>query len=64
MYQNQVGYADFRKKTPLNSESVFQLASVSKQFTATAIMQLKEKSKLKKKTIYILFTYLHIRAPI
>ena len=47
VYQNQVGYADFRKKTPLNSESVFQLASVSKQFTAAAIMQLKEKSKLK-----------------
>ena len=47
VYQNQVGYADFRKKTPLNSESVFQLASVSKQFTAAAIMQLKEKNKLK-----------------
>ena len=47
VYQNQVGYADFRKKTLLNSESVFQLASVSKQFTAAAIMQLKEKSKLK-----------------
>ncbi len=47
VYQNQIGYADFRKKTPLNSESVFQLASVSKQFTAAAIMQLKEKNKLK-----------------
>ena len=47
VYQNQIGYADFRKKTTLNSESVFQLASVSKQFTAAAIMQLKEKNKLK-----------------
>ena len=47
VYQNQVGYADFRKKTPINDESVFQLASVSKQFTAAAIMQLKEKNKIK-----------------
>jgi CubicO group peptidase (beta-lactamase class C family) len=47
VYQNQVGYADFRKKTLINSESIFQLASVSKQFTAAAIMQLKEKNKLK-----------------
>lgn len=47
VYQNQVGYADFRKKTPIKSESAFQLASVSKQFTAAAIMQLKEKNKLK-----------------
>ena len=46
VYQNQVGYADFRKKTPLNQESVFQLASVSKQFTAAAIMQLIEKGKI------------------
>lgn len=47
VYQNQIGYADFRKKTPINNESVFQLASVSKQFTAAAIMQLKEKNKVK-----------------
>lgn len=47
VYQNQVGYADFRKKTPINNESIFQLASVSKQFTAAAIMQLKEKNKVK-----------------
>ncbi len=47
VYQNQVGFADFRKKEPLKEESVFQLASVSKQFTAAAIMQLKEKGKIK-----------------
>ena len=47
VYQNQVGYADFRKKTLINNNSIFQLASVSKQFTAAAIMQLKEKNKLK-----------------
>ncbi len=47
LYSNQVGVADFNKKTPLNKESVFQLASVSKQFTAAAIMLLHEQNKIK-----------------
>ena len=46
IYQNQVGYADFRKKKSLDKESVYQLASVSKQFTATAIMMLYEQNQL------------------
>lgn len=47
VYNNQVGYANFRKRLPLKENSVFQLASVSKQFTATAIMHLKEMEKIK-----------------
>ncbi|MFT5762535.1 MAG: CubicO group peptidase (beta-lactamase class C family) [Polaribacter sp.] len=47
VYENQIGYADFRKKTKLNEESIYQLASVSKQFTAASIMILKEKNQLK-----------------
>lgn len=47
VYQNQIGTADFKKKTLLNKESVFQLASVSKQFTAAAIMLLQERNQLK-----------------
>ena len=47
IYQNQIGYADFRKKRKLNEESIFQLASVSKQFTATSILILKERNQLK-----------------
>ena len=47
VYKNQVGYTDFRKKIPLKDASVFQLASVSKQFTAAAIMLLKERGKIK-----------------
>ena len=47
VYQNQIGFADFRKKVPLNSASAFQLASVSKQFTAAAIMLLNERNLLK-----------------
>lgn len=47
LYNNQVGFADFKKKTPLNEESAFQLASVSKQFTAAAIMLLNERGEIK-----------------
>ena len=47
VYENQIGTADFKKKIPLNKESVFQLASVSKQFTAAAIMLLNERNQIK-----------------
>ena len=47
VYKNQVGYQDFRKKKLLNEKSVFQLASVSKQFTAAAIMILHERKQIK-----------------
>jgi CubicO group peptidase (beta-lactamase class C family) len=47
LYHNQIGLADFRKKTLLNKESEFQLASVSKQFTAAAIMLLNERGEIK-----------------
>lgn len=47
VYSNQVGYKDFRKRELLDENSVFQLASVSKQFTAAAIMILYEKQQLK-----------------
>lgn len=47
LYSNQVGYKDFRKKELLNEKSVFQLASVSKQFTAAAIMILYERNQIK-----------------
>ena len=47
VYNNQIGYADFKNKEPLNEASVFQLASVSKQFTAAAIMLLYERNQIK-----------------
>jgi CubicO group peptidase (beta-lactamase class C family) len=47
LYSNQIGIADFKKKAPLKKESVFQLASVSKQFTAAAIMLLNERKKVR-----------------
>lgn len=64
VYQNQIGYADFRKKIPLKSASTFQLASVSKQFTAAAIMLLNERNLLKitdtVNTFFPDFPYKHI----
>ena len=47
VYKNQIGYADFGKKLTLKEESAFQLASVSKQFTAAAIMILNERNLIK-----------------
>ncbi|MDO6391040.1 serine hydrolase domain-containing protein [Pontibacter sp. BT731] len=46
IYRGAFGYADFKTKDTLSTQTVFQLASVSKQFTAVAIMMLKEQGKL------------------
>lgn len=46
VYSRAVGYADPLKKEPLKTDDVFQLASVSKQFTAAAIMLLKSDGRL------------------
>lgn len=45
-YKNAVGYTDYSKQTPLHKSSIFELASVSKQFTAMTIMILKERGLL------------------
>jgi CubicO group peptidase (beta-lactamase class C family) len=45
-YQKAFGYRDFAKQLPLQEDDVFELASVSKQFTAMVIMMLKEQGKL------------------
>ncbi len=46
LYEKSFGYADFEKKTPLSKNTQFQIASVSKQFTAFGIMVLKRQGKL------------------
>jgi len=43
---NTYGFSDINQKNRLTNQSSFRLASVSKQFTAMAIMVLKEKGKL------------------
>jgi len=46
IYQQSLGYADYNSKRMLNDSSVFELASVSKQFTAMGIMILKDRKLL------------------
>ncbi|CAN5917562.1 hypothetical protein BH24BAC1_BH24BAC1_16150 [soil metagenome] len=46
IYQGAFGYADFSRKDTLTTQTAFQLASVSKPFTAMAIMMLKEEGEL------------------
>ncbi len=46
VYQGAFGLADRQKKVPLNTETLFYLASVSKQFTATALLLLLQQGKI------------------
>ncbi|HAF29740.1 MAG TPA: serine hydrolase [Bacteroidales bacterium] len=46
IYNESFGYADMSRRTKLEKDDIFQLASVSKQFTAMAVMILKEKNLL------------------
>jgi len=47
IYSKGIGYADMENKIPNKPDTKFRLASVTKQFTATLIMQLVEKGKIK-----------------
>ncbi len=40
------GYTDIDKKIPVTSSSVFRIASMSKSFTAMAILKLRDEGKL------------------
>src|SRR5262245_37829373 len=46
IYQRSFGLANFTTGDLLNDSTMFELASVSKQFTAMAVMILKERGKL------------------
>ncbi|WP_261511289.1 serine hydrolase [Chryseobacterium paludis] len=47
VYQQSLGFANLTTQLPLSSDSKFPIASISKTFTSTAILQLKQKGKLK-----------------
>lgn len=47
IFERSYGFANFTTGEKLDAASVFELASVSKQFTAAAIMLLKEANKLR-----------------
>ena len=46
IYYKAFGYREFENRIPLQTSDIFELASVSKQFTAMIIMMLKEKGQL------------------
>ena len=46
LFEEHVGYKDLRLKNPIENTSTYQLASVSKQFTAAAILLLYQEGKL------------------
>ena len=46
IYQRAFGYREFADQIPLQASDIFELASVSKQFTAMIIMMLKENGLL------------------
>ncbi len=46
IYKGSFGYSNFKTKIEINSSSNFPIASLTKQFTATAIMMLHEREQL------------------
>jgi len=46
IYNNSLGLKDIAANTPLTNKDIFRIASISKSFSATAIMQLAEAGKL------------------
>jgi cyclic peptide transporter len=46
IYMKSFGYSDVEKKTPVTADTLFQLGSCSKAFTALAALQLEEEGKL------------------
>ena len=47
LYKKSFGKSNIELNSNVNTESVFQIGSLTKQFTATAILMLEEKGKLK-----------------
>ncbi len=52
LYRGSFGMADFSSQRPIALDDQFQLASVSKQFTAMAVMMLEERGKLNYDDLY------------
>ncbi len=46
LYKKSWGYADGEKKTKINEDTIFGIASITKSFTALSIMQLEERGIL------------------
>ena len=47
IYNHSFGYKDLEQKLPLQNDHIFRIASISKSFTTTAIMQLVAEKKIR-----------------
>jgi len=47
IYNHSFGYKDLEQQLPLQNDNIFRIASISKSFTTTAIMQLVAKNKIR-----------------
>lgn len=47
VHSGSIGYTDLATKTPTTTQSLFRIASMSKSFTAMAILQLRDAGKLR-----------------
>lgn len=47
VFERSYGYSDFTKRNPVTPETRFQIGSMTKQFTAAAVMKLEERGLLK-----------------
>jgi len=47
VFEKSYGYSEFNKKKPFTTESLFNIASITKTFTATAFMHLVEQGRVK-----------------
>ncbi len=47
VHKGSIGYTDLSTKTPANANSAFRIASMTKSFTAMAILKLRDEGKLK-----------------
>ena len=52
-YNASFGFRDFEANVPMQKNDIFELASVSKQFTAMIIMMLQEQKKLSLRILHI-----------
>jgi len=62
-WSNAYGWADIENKVPMSTESIINIASISKTITATAIMQLWERGQLKLDTDINDYLPINIRNP-
>jgi CubicO group peptidase (beta-lactamase class C family) len=47
LYEKGFGYASLESKTPATPQTIFRIGSVTKQFTAAAVLRLQEQGKLR-----------------